>query len=218
MNFRIAPASGLVEVGDKSISIDLSAFPADITEVRWFGQAGLLTLAEGGDDDGPATTRFTDPAPYLGYVEAAQAAILERDTAKPQTLAEAQASAAAEIDALAGIARAQFISTGPGQEMTYLKKEQQALAMLAELDAAEAEERDPDLPDDEFFLIYGEVGITADDLRGVAVAVVDQATAWAPVAKVIETTRVGAKKQVREADSVEAVDAILVALMWPVAP
>lgn len=210
MKFRIVPASGLVEVDDKSITLDLSAFPAGIAEVRWFGQAGLRALSEGGDEHGLPMQRFTDPGPYLGYVEAARAAILARDTPTPPTLAEIKASVSAEIDAVAGMVRAQFITVTPGQEMTYLEKVTQAQALLAE--------EPGEIDEDDYPLMFGEVGITANNATGVAEIILQRYRAWQDIGAAIERSRLLGKKQVAEAADVEAVAAVLAGLSWPVAP
>jgi len=205
MQFRIDPVAGTVEIGARSVAIDLSGFDPAIADVRWFGTAGLVTYKEGGDEDGPAVTRITSAAPYQGFVDAAQAAITAEDTPVPPTLDEHRASAAAYIDAEAGRARAQFITVAPGQEMTYLEKVTQARAFGA----------DPDPDVEDYPLIYGEIGITGESAVEVAGVILGRYAQWQQIGAVIEAMRLTAKRDVAAAEDAEAILAILEGLTWP---
>ncbi|OLN24852.1 putative tail fiber assembly protein [Desulfovibrio sp. DV] len=120
-------------------------------------------------------------------------------------MAAIQADAEAAIDAQADALLAPYISLTPGRAMTYLAKEAQARQFLA------AENPDPaDYP-----LIAGEVGITADTAKAVAETILDMAQAWHSMGAAIEAVRLTAKKQVRQAQTPEAVQAVLNAIVWP---
>jgi hypothetical protein len=117
---------------------------------------------------------------------------------------ETKASAIAEIDQKAGQERAKHITVAPGQDMTYERKFNQAVAFQA----------DPAPTPAKYPAIYNEVGITAADAAGVAAVVIGMNNGWGPLADAIERGRLRAKKQVSEATTLAAIDAALAALSW----
>lgn len=120
-------------------------------------------------------------------------------------MAAIQADAEAAIDAQADALLAPYMTLTPGRAMTYLAKEAQARQFLA------AVEPDPaDYP-----LIAGEVGITADTARAVAETILAMSQSWHALGAVIESVRLTAKKRVRQAQTPEAVQAELAAVVWP---
>jgi len=116
-----------------------------------------------------------------------------------------QASAEATIDAQADALLAPYMTLTPGRAMTYMAKEAQATAFMA------AENPDPA----DFPLISGEVGITGDTAQAVAETILAMSRAWHAMGAAIETVRLAAKKQVLEAQTPEAVQAVLDGLAWP---
>jgi hypothetical protein len=97
------------------------------------------------------------------------------------------------IDASAGLFRERFITTVPGQEMTYLEKERQARAWLA--DPA------PDPNAAQYSMLKAEadgIGVTIDERVPVIIA---QADAWRALGSRIEGLRMGAKAAVLAAST-----------------
>jgi hypothetical protein len=205
MKFRIDPTAGTVEIDGRIVAIDLSGFDPEVAEVNWFGAAGVVTYKTGGDEEGARVERITSTAAYAGFIAAAQAEIVARDTPVPPTLADHKASAAAWIDAAAGQARLQFITDVPGQEMSYAEKAKQAAAFKLDLEPTQ----------DKYPAIYGEVGITAETTAGVADAILARYESWRIADSIIEPMRLGAKKAVAAAADAAAILAILEALTWP---
>lgn len=95
------------------------------------------------------------------------------------------------IDVEAGEFRRRFITDIPGQESTYGRKKDQAVAMLA---------GDPG----PFPLLEIEVGLTGKTLEAVATEIVARAAAWVEVDDKIESLRRSAKMAVTAAEGEEA--------------
>lgn len=112
--------------------------------------------------------------------------------------AEAQPRLLAQIDADCGRFRSRFITTTPGQEMTYLEKERQARDW-----AAAADPQDADYP-----MIAGEAAARGITLAAQVALVIAQADAWRLLGAAIEAARMGAKAAViaatTEADKIAA--------------
>jgi len=120
-------------------------------------------------------------------------------------MAQVRASAEAVIDAQADALLAPYMTLTPGRAMTYMAKESQARQFL------EAVSPDPaDYP-----LINGEVGITGDTPQAVAETILAMSRAWHSMGAAIESVRLAAKKNTREAQTPEAVQAVLDAVTWP---
>jgi len=116
-----------------------------------------------------------------------------------------RASAEAVIDAQADALLAPYMTLTPGRAMTYMAKEAQARQFL------EAASPDPaDYP-----LIAGEVGITGDTPQAVAETILAMSRAWHSMGAAIESVRLAAKRDAREAQTPEAVQAVLDAITWP---
>ncbi|GFK94409.1 Prophage tail fiber assembly protein TfaE [Fundidesulfovibrio magnetotacticus] len=120
-------------------------------------------------------------------------------------MAAVTAYAEAVIDAQADQQLSPYMSLSAGRAMTYMAKEAQARAFLAASEPVAA-----DYP-----LIAGEVGITGATPREVAETILAMSQAWHSIGAAIEAARLAAKKQVREAASPEAVQAVLDSLTWP---
>jgi hypothetical protein len=128
----------------------------------------------------------------------------------PPDMAPVRAAAHVEIDAAAGAARASVLTMVPGQEMTYLRKEDQARAYLAD--------GDPD--DADYPLLQASVGAdaypTGHPNAGQLVATVAEAAAvvmmvseaWTNLGAVIERVRLRGKRLVTLAEDQAEVDAI----------
>jgi len=125
--------------------------------------------------------------------------------AQAAALKATRTSAVAEIDAQAGIERTRYITIAPGQELTYVTKQQQAAAFQV----------DPEPSQEKYPLIYAEIGITGDNPQAVAVAVLDAAHAWGLIGSAIEAVRLSAKQAVAAAADIAAIDVIIQNLTWP---
>jgi len=120
-------------------------------------------------------------------------------------MGQVRASAEAVIDAQADALLAPYMTLTPGRAMTYMAKEAQARQYL------EADSPDPaDYP-----LIAGEVGITGDTPQAVAETILAMSRAWHSMGAAIESVRLAAKRDAREAQTPEAVQAALDAVTWP---
>ncbi|TCT35363.1 hypothetical protein [Martelella mediterranea] len=109
------------------------------------------------------------------------------------------------IDADAEDIRAKYITTGAGQAMAYLEKASQAKAYLAETDPVDA-----DYP-----LLVAEVGITGETVAEVATVIDTMQKQWVAICAQIEPIRIGAKEQIKVAETVAAAQAIYDAIVWP---
>lgn len=124
-------------------------------------------------------------------------------------LEEVKFAAHQQIDTGAGYIRASIASKGYGQEMTYLRKEAQARAYLAELAAGNA-------PTPENYpLPFAEIGITGATMQLVCEAITAKADEWDMFAGAIEAARLSTKKAVADAASAEDVTLIMNNLTWP---
>ncbi len=97
-----------------------------------------------------------------------------------------------QIDASAELVRTQFITPGSGQAMTYLKKEAEAAAYLA----------DNTVPTPFLSAEATATGVTLPDL---AALVNLRAQQWGQVGPIIEGTRLGAKKAVETATDIASI-------------
>ena len=150
-----------------------------------------------------------------------------------------RADAIAQVDRQAGQQRSRYITVAPGQDMTYQEKVRQAQALQAYMTQAQAaadaataaataaaqaavppQEPPPPVqptpPDPSLYpLIFGEVGITAADAAGVAVAVLAAYGQWQQIGAAIEKQRLTAKKAISSANDEAAVAAAMAAIVWP---
>lgn len=109
------------------------------------------------------------------------------------------------VDRQAGAIRSQVASQGYGQEMTYLVKEAEARACLA----------DPNPLNETYPLLAAEIGITGPDLNAVAAEVVTKADEWRALAAQIEAVRLTTKTLIDDALDYAGVDAAIKAAIWP---
>lgn len=173
---------------------DGACIPADPGNADWRRYQDWLAeghLPEPADAQG--TIAAPEPAPALG-------------------LDAVKAAALAEIDRQTGAVRGQLVTTAPGQEMIYLEK--RAEAEKCKADGAPTRARYPLLAAD-IGATVAETDSVRADLNAVADLVLAQAAAWKEFAAATETIRLTAKRQVREAETVEAVQAVLDGLAWP---
>lgn len=112
----------------------------------------------------------------------------------------------AAIDAAAEIERLRYITPGGGQALTYMQKSDEARRYLS---AATP------LPKD-YPLLAAEVGITADDIAGVAAVVAAAFSQWQTVGAAIEAVRIGGKAAVEAAETQADAHAAFDAISWPV--
>jgi len=122
-------------------------------------------------------------------------------------LATLQASACARIDAAAEALRQSLLTPGTGQMAVYQAKETQARAIL----------QDPEPDETKYPDIYNEVGITADTVQEVAMAVLAAAERWRLFGRSIEKARLAGKKAVNAAADQAALKAAEAAVAWPTA-
>jgi hypothetical protein len=120
-------------------------------------------------------------------------------------LAEARKAACARIDARAEAVRNTVLTPGSGQMAAYQAKEAQATAYLQDADPTEAEY--PDL--------YNEVGITADTVHEVAMAVLAAAETWRIFGRAVEKARLAGKKAVYAATDLAGIAAAEAGIVWP---
>ena len=120
-------------------------------------------------------------------------------------LADAKASISAALDAKAERLRNAMLTPGSGQMAAYQEKERQARALLQDETPTEAE-----YPD-----IYNEIGVTADSVGEVAMAVLAAAERWRNYGRRVERARLAGKKAVAESEDVAAAIAARDSVHWP---
>lgn len=98
--------------------------------------------------------------------------------------------------------RTAYITAMPGQDMIYLRKEEEAKSFLA--DAT------PDLAN--YPLIAAEIGITGQDGAQVAQVWLNMAAMWVRIAAALEAARLGAIAQLEAVQSADEAAAIVAAL------
>lgn len=120
-------------------------------------------------------------------------------------MAAARAKARAAISLQAEQARLQYVTAGSAKAMAYQEKAREAVAYLA----------DPDPDPADYPLLGAEVGVTAETLPAVAVVVNGKYQLFRQIEALIGGTEAAAQKAVKEAQSVETIDAVLAGLSWP---
>jgi len=121
------------------------------------------------------------------------------------TIEQVQRGAKEDIDRVAGIMRGESITVAAGQAETYMAKEAEARAYVA--DSA------PDPVN--YPMLSAEIGITGADLTAVATVVIAKANEWKILAGAIESVRLGTKQLVDAATSTEEIEAINNSVVWP---
>ena len=117
-------------------------------------------------------------------------------------LARAVATAQAQVDKAAGETRARYITVVPGQEATYILKEQQAREYVAALHSDAPPANASAWP-----LVMAEATATGADPSTAALAVIAQADAWMPLNAHIEQVRIGAKRAIESLSEIEEIRA-----------
>lgn len=168
----------------------------------WFDPATgdilhTATLGDSIDPDRLGVHRLTAEAPLgdpaLWQVEGG---VLMRRT---DVSAAIRAAALERVNRWRGEARRPFITVLPGQDMVYLDKERQALALVA----------DPD-PDPEAYPgLAAELGITAPTLWEVAQVILNLAALWRSDSAAIEAAALGAIADINAATTVAEIEAAL---------
>ncbi|WP_321829737.1 hypothetical protein [Thalassovita sp.] len=133
--------------------------------------------------------------------------VLTRSAASKSAILNSQKQAAQEALAVAvGETRARFITSIPGQELTYIEKERQALAFLAA-----TAEPDPADPADAaaFAFVFQEVGITGQTALKVAQLIAFKAEQWRGLGPLIERERLAASAAIDAAQDQGQIEAAL---------
>ena len=117
---------------------------------------------------------------------------------------QVKASLKAAIDIGAETERLKYITPGAGQAMTYQQKADEAARYLAA-----SNPKASDYP-----LLSAEVGITASDIAGVAQTVSAAFSHWQDIGGAIEAVRLGAKKAIDDATTIDAANAAA-NVTWP---
>lgn len=112
-----------------------------------------------------------------------------------------RAQAIADVNTQAGNVRSRFITTIPGQEMIYLKKEQEAISYIAEDPAPTNLVNYP--------LLAAEIGVTASTAYELAQIWLNMASQWQAVAGMIETARLTAVYTIEVAQTESAIAAAM---------
>lgn len=124
---------------------------------------------------------------------------------QPQALSVIKAALKQDIDAAAEAERLKYITPGNGQAMTYQQKVAEAQALKAT-----SNPQTSDYP-----ILSSEVGITADALDEVANIVLAAFAQWQQIGAMIESSRLGAKRDIDAAEDEAAARAIVDAIEWP---
>lgn len=101
------------------------------------------------------------------------------------------ARAVREVNDLIGQARSLFITIGPGQEMTYLYKKQEAQLFLSV--APEPTDLAP------YPFVAGEIGVTGETAYQVAQVITNLAAQWTVIGSAFESLRITTNSQIAAA-------------------
>jgi hypothetical protein len=133
---------------------------------------------------------------------------LSEDLQKAQ-LESRKAAALLELDQMAENARSRWVTLpGPIQGQVYARKAAQAAECLAKSTAKKPPKSG------QYPALDAEVGITADTLIGVAKAILDKNALSNVAFDQIETTRLTMKQRLRQAGSLEEIDALMQSIVW----
>ncbi|SBW13574.1 hypothetical protein BR10RB9215_C10382 [Brucella sp. 10RB9215] len=110
-----------------------------------------------------------------------------------------------QVDRAAETERLKYITPGAGQAMTYQQKVDEARAFKAA-----SNPKASDYP-----ILSSEVGITAETIGGVADIVLAAFARWQQIGAMIESVRLGAKRDIDAAEDEAAARAIIEAVVWP---
>lgn len=193
MRLTISPDDHCVIVDGDVLSGLALPESSNVHAIQWYGDHGVIERKTG-----PAE-HFTDFAVVQPYLDAWQVERDRLDAPLPPppapSLPDAVAAAEAAIDREAGAARVRFISTGAGQDATYMVKGLQAEAFRA---AGYAGEVPP--------YIAAEAAATGQSEKAAADSILTVRDAWNNlIGPAIEALRIGGKKRVREMPDVAGV-------------
>lgn len=121
------------------------------------------------------------------------------------SLADLKADFKSLIDTDAEVERLKYITPGNGQAMTYQQKVSEAQAFK---DATNPQTSD-------YPMLSSEVGITAETLNEVANIVLAAFAQWQQIGAMIESIRLGAKRDIDAAEDEAAARAVVDAIEWP---
>ena len=133
--------------------------------------------------------------------------------ARQPTLSVRKAQALAKLDADAEAVRLKYLTPGVGMVMTYQEKFAQAQAVNT-LGAAAANALTPTEREAQYPTLAASVGIEAATLFECATLVLQRYVAFAQLSRVIERTRLTAKKAIAAAATPEDVAAAYAAATW----
>lgn len=152
-----------------------------------------------------ATMKACDDAVKLGWLYE-DGSFIEPETTEPHMpLSEVQANLKAFVDSSAEAERLKYITPGHGQAMTYQQKVAEAQAFKAANNPLAS-----DYP-----ILSSEVGITAATIDEVASIVLAAFAQWQQIGAMIESIRLGAKRDIDAAEDEAAARAIVDAIVWP---
>lgn len=120
-----------------------------------------------------------------------------------------KAALCAKVDEDAETERLKYITKGAGQSMEYAQVEKDAEAFLALTE--------PYVPGS-LPMLESTVGIDAPTIEGVVDVVMNMRQQWLLVGPAIRALRLGAKKQIEEAETHDAARALYAAIVWPAPP
>ncbi|MDG9793296.1 hypothetical protein, partial [Brucella anthropi] len=123
----------------------------------------------------------------------------------PATLLQIKSALKVGIDAAAEAERLKYITPGHGQAMTYQQKVTEAQAFKATTNPQPS-----DYP-----ILSSEVGITAETIGEVADVVLAAFAQWQQIGAMIESVRLGAKRDIDAAADEPAARTIFDAIEWP---
>ncbi len=143
-----------------------------------------------------------DVEDHWSYVDGAFIPPLE----PPETdLASIKSSLKTLVDVAAETERLKYITPGAGQALTYMQKSDEARRYLSE--------DDPDAAN--YPLLSAEIGITADDMAGVASIVSAAFIQWQQIGAAIEAARLGGKASIDASDNAADAEEAFAAINWP---
>lgn len=123
----------------------------------------------------------------------------------PATLEQIKSALKVGIDAAAEAERLKYITPGHGQAMTYQQKVTEAQAFKAA-----SNPQPSDYP-----ILSSEIGITAETIDEVADVVLAAFAQWQQIGAMVESIRLGAKRDIDAAEDEAAARAIVDAIVWP---
>lgn len=169
--------------------------------------ASGLSWGDGGLANGDGKTWILSEAGGVGWSLVDGALVAPSVEPASIDLATVKDELTDRIDRDAEAVRSRYITTGAGQAMAYIEKASQAKAYLAATDPVDA-----DYP-----LLVAEVGITGETVAEVATVIDTMQQQWMATCAQIEPIRIGAKEQIKSAETAAAAHAVYDAIEWPVA-